>query len=107
MHELFGEPIYSYSRAQAIKDAVLVDISELAKRQCFVYPVAITSALWDSCKGEDSVERILKDLHREIKRSASGGEQLTFVALGITIKCVVGPGDDPAPVITLMLEHED
>ena len=107
MHELFGEPVSSYSRAQAIEDGVLVNITLQAKRQCFVYPFAITSALWDICEDEEGVVQILKDLHREIKRSASGGDQLMFVALGITIKCVVGPGDDPAPVITLMLEHED
>ncbi len=107
MYELFGPPVSSYSRAQAIEDGVLVDITEQAKRSRFVYPVAMTSALWDSCNGVEGVAQMLNDLHREIKRSASGGDQLMFVALGITIKCVVGPGDDPAPVITLMLEHED
>ena len=107
MHELFGEPVSSYSRAQAIADGVLVDITEQAKRIRFVYPVAMTSALWGSCKGVEGVAQMLNDLHREIKRSESGGDQLKFVAFGIMIKCVVGPGDDPAPVITLMLENED
>ena len=114
MHELFGETVSSYSRAQAIADGVLVDITAQAKRSRFVYPVAMTSALWDSCKGvgvfrasSEGVGQILSELHHEIKRSASGGDQLKFVALGMTIKCVVGPGDDPAPVITLMLENED
>ena len=107
MHELFGPPVSSYSRAQAIADGVLVDITEQAKRSRFVYPVAITSALLDSCNGVEGVAQLLKDLHRGIKQNAAGGDQLKFVAFGITIKCVVGPGDDPAPVITLMLENED
>lgn len=107
MHELFGPPVSSYSRAQAIEDGVLVDITSQARRNLFVYPVAMTSALWGRCQGVEGVGQLLKDLHREIKRSAAGGDQLQFVALGITIKCVVGPGDDPAPVITLMLENED
>src|SRR6185312_13842777 len=32
MNELFGDVIYSYSRAQAIKDGELVDVTEIARR---------------------------------------------------------------------------
>ena len=106
MHELFGEPVSSYSRAQAIADGVLVDITEQARQQRFVFPMAMTSALWESCNGVEGVAEILKELHRGIKCIA-GGDQLMFIALCILIKCVVGPGDDPAPVVTLMLENED
>ena len=34
------------SRAQAIEDGVLVDVSDIAKEAGFRYPVALTSALW-------------------------------------------------------------
>jgi hypothetical protein len=43
---IFGEVIYSYTRASAIDDGVLVDVSELAKRAGFKFPVAITQAVW-------------------------------------------------------------
>ena len=40
--ELFGEPVYRYSRQQAIEDGVLVDLS-IAITPCpFKYPVAMT-----------------------------------------------------------------
>ncbi len=109
IHELFGAPISSYSRAQAIEDGVLVDITEQARQQRFVFPVAMTSALWESCKAENpkNLRHILSQLHLEIKKASPGCDQLKFFTLGFTIKCVVGPGDDPRPVITLMLENED
>jgi len=106
-HELFGEPIYSYSRAQAITDGVLVDITAHAKQQRFVYPVAMTSALWERCEDPDDVVHVLAQLHLEIRKAAHGTDQLKFLALGFAIKSVVGPGDCLKPVITLMLEHED
>jgi len=42
---LFGPVIYVYSRAQAIADGVLVDVTETAKEVGFKLPVAITEAL--------------------------------------------------------------
>ena len=111
-HELFGPVISSYSRAQAIDDGVLVDITEQARQQRFVFPMAMTSALWESCKAKSAditanVKQILTQLHLEIKKAAPNCDQLKFVMLGLTIKCVVGPGDDPRPVMTLMLQNED
>ena len=42
---LFGPVIYVYSRAQAIADGVLVDVTETAKEAGFKLPVVITEAL--------------------------------------------------------------
>jgi hypothetical protein len=42
MEELFGEVIYAYTRAQAIEDGFLVDVTEDAKQAGFVSPVALT-----------------------------------------------------------------
>ena len=106
IHELFGPVISSYSRAQAIEDGVLVDITEQARQQRFVFPMAMTSALWDKCTVEN-LRHVLTQLHQEIKSAVPDCDQLKFAILGFTIKCVVGPGDDPRPVITLMLEDED
>jgi hypothetical protein len=44
MIELFGPPISTYTRAQAIADGVLVDVSELRQPNPFKYPVAMTQA---------------------------------------------------------------
>ncbi len=108
-HELFGPAISTYTRAQAIEDGVLVDITEQARQQRFVFPMAMTIALWESCEAEsaENLRQILAQLHLEIKKAAPGCDQLKFLTLGFTIKCVVGPGDDPRPVMTLMLQDED
>lgn len=45
MLELFGEPIYIYTRKQAIEDGVLIDVTETAKEAGFKVPVAVTCAL--------------------------------------------------------------
>jgi len=46
----FGEPIHAYSRAQALADGVLVDVTRQAStaemRGGFVVPVALTATLW-------------------------------------------------------------
>ncbi len=39
--------VYSYTRAQAIEDGVLVDISELAKEAGFKFPVAVTCRVFE------------------------------------------------------------
>lgn len=41
--------IYSYTRAQAIEDGVLIDVTETAKEAGFVYPVAVTAGVWAEC----------------------------------------------------------
>jgi hypothetical protein len=58
----FGEPISVYTRAQAIQDGVLHDVSEWASARemlgGFTVPVAFTAAVWAACKPSraDSVE---------------------------------------------------
>ncbi len=44
--DVFGEVISSYSRAQAIEDGVLVDISGLAREAGFRYPVAVSRGVF-------------------------------------------------------------
>jgi hypothetical protein len=43
------EVIYVYTRAQAIEDRVLIDVSELAHKVGFKCPVAITAAVYADC----------------------------------------------------------
>jgi len=42
---LFGEVIFSYTRAQAIADRVLVDVTPTALEAAFRFPLAATAAL--------------------------------------------------------------
>ena len=41
--------IYAYTRAQAIADGVLVDVSKLAREAGFKIPVAVTAGVWAEC----------------------------------------------------------
>jgi hypothetical protein len=43
---IFGEVIYSYTRAQAIEDGVLVDVTDMAKEAGFTCNTAVTQKLW-------------------------------------------------------------
>ena len=52
MHELFGEPIHTYTRAQALSDGTLVDLSDWASAEKgffggFCWPLAVTAAVWN------------------------------------------------------------
>ena len=47
--DFFGKPIYSYTRAQAIADGALIDVSTTAREAGIVWPVAMTSAAWADC----------------------------------------------------------
>jgi hypothetical protein len=49
MTAIFGEPISTYTRAQAIEDGLLIDVSTTARAAGIVWPVALTSAAWADC----------------------------------------------------------
>lgn len=116
----FGETIYSYSRAQAIEDGVLVDLSQVDSiRQAWKHPFACTSAVWaiieEALKqpGQD-IAGICHDLSFMAMiaiRKASDASLVHFrvIITGTkhTFKLHIGPGDTVAPVLTLMLPNED
>jgi hypothetical protein len=128
-----AEVISVYTRAQAIEDGVLVDLSQfgLPAEAGFKYPVACTSAVWaliepttrEAEEGQSVNGRlwdVLMMLHFAIKRSRDDSDttrfQTIFRMLGrarpggqrtVTLKAIVGPGDDMEPVITIMLPEED
>ncbi len=121
--------IFSYTRAQAIEDGVLVDLTDWAKETGFRIPVACTSTVWqghvvppDGTKELGQSERgrahdLLWMLYVAIRRSGSAKSdqlryQVIFVVNGgkqetVTLKSICGPGDDGEPVITIMLPDED
>ena len=43
----FAPAIFAYTRAQAIEDGILVDVSETAREAGFRIPVAVTRTVWD------------------------------------------------------------
>ena len=67
--DVFGEVISSYSRAEALADGVLMDVTETAKEAGIVYPVAISQGLWggyievpESLKGIQDIQGRLWDV---------------------------------------------
>ena len=129
-HEIFGEPVSTYTRANALADGVLVDVSQTseAKEAGFVVPVALTRAVWDSYVewpsdkgGQDEKGRlwdVLYMAHHAIKTSKSSSElryKLYCVprdsvtcddAREVTLKLVSHPGDQGEHVITIMEPNE-
>jgi hypothetical protein len=117
--------IYSYTRAQAIADGVLVDVSRTAAEAGFRYPVALTSAVWSAYvavspddEGQDEQGR-LWDILNVLKYSIrdATNQQLVFFEVLIAksgkrpervrLKAHCGPGDNLEPVITIMEPYED
>jgi hypothetical protein len=123
------EVISSYSRADALEDGVLVDVSELAKEAGFIYPVAVTRAVYDGIlnpspelerQGQSFAGRawdMLTILRVAIRTTREPGDQVRFAPLFIrkpggspepvALRSVVGPGDAAEPVITILLPSED
>jgi hypothetical protein len=122
----FGPVIYAYTRAQAIADGVLVDVSETAKQAGFKLPVAITDALYcrltptraDQALGQDYDGRLWDVLWLAaftIKLADQGTDTVTFtVALqeaearsgepqntDLRLRAVCGPDDKGELVFTI------
>ncbi len=118
------EVIYAYTRAQAIDDGVLIDVSAIAKEAGFKYPVALTSTVWadyvrvpEDAECQDEQGRlwdILNMLCFAIHKDGSGSEVSFSLYVNndkkpepVYLKSICGPGDDAKPVITIMQPHED
>lgn len=119
--------IFSYSRAQAIADGVLVDVTATAKEAGFRFPTAITAAAWEGVVVPDETGRscgqsetgrlwdVLACLRHAIRTATESADTVFFDVLVLRggqterarLKAVIGPGDDPAPVLTLMNPDED
>jgi hypothetical protein len=124
---LFSEAdvIYSYSRAQAVSDGDLVDLSgNDAMKQHYKYPVAATRAVWniieraiENPKFANSLSGILHDLaHMARINSRQISETTRLFQMIIrgagrkslyTFKIICGPGDSMEPVLTILMPEED
>jgi len=122
---LFGEVIYQYTRAQAIEDGILIDVTETAREAGITIPTALTTAVWERCvavpegaEDQDEIGRlwdVLTVLRFTIIRSR-GGRQVKFTVAvrndtrrprPVELKAICGPGDSGEPVITIMMPEED
>ena len=124
--------IAAYSRAEAISDGMLVDVSQTAKEAGIRFPCAMTAATWETCVAwnnadmeaqgvpQDEVGRLWDVLmvFRHAARTADGDE-FRFTVLIVPrdghakrarrteLRATCGPGDTLEPVITIMLPNED
>jgi hypothetical protein len=119
---MFGEAdvIFSYSRADAIRDRVLIDVSSRAKSLGYRIPVALTAGLHealtaganDEAEISARLDLLLITLHDSIVRNSGAGDRLDFTVktpslAPLSAWALCGPGDTPDPVLTVMLPHED
>ena len=123
--------IFSYTRAQAIEDGVLVDLTEWAKETGFRIPVACTAAIWDQylvppegTRGLGQSERgrahdllwMLYTTIRAFKRKGEVDDRLLYKVIflqaphrqeTVALKAICGPDDHGEPVMTIMCPDED
>lgn len=117
--------IFAYTRAQAIEDGVLIDVSQVAKEAGIKFPTAVTAAVWaDFVKVPDGMEHCQDESGRlwdilwmfRFQMAKCKGSELRFKfsvqnddrgPREVCLKAVCGPGDTPEPVITIMRPDED
>jgi hypothetical protein len=117
--------IHSYSRAEAIEDGVLVDVSATAREAGIKFPVALTRSVWDAyvtvpenIEAQDEAGRlwdILFLLSFNIRRAKGATSTIHYslrVRTGkgprrVRLKAICGPGDKAEPTITVLLPEED
>jgi len=128
--DIFG--ILRYTRAQALADGALVDVTGTAQEAGFRLPVALTAAAWAAVvnwsdedtqrqAGQDEGGRLWDALWMarmamlRVSDSTSTAYQLHHVPRGgsgtqthmTTLKVVIAGGDDGGAVLTIMLSNED
>ena len=115
-----------YTRADAIRDGILCDVSEMAREVGFRFPVALTANVYaryvevpNNVIGQDRQGRlwdILWMCRAEINRCIDNRDELMFSLVvrnndravkPVLLKSVCSSGDDGEPVITIMLPGED
>ena len=126
--------IHTYTRAEALADGVLVDVTATAKEAGFKVPTAVTAAVFDECiewteenaeqsrTYQDQAGRLWDVLYLAVVKARSlrgrRQNQLLYELRVVprpshdhprlrTLKLVIGPGDDAEPVATIMLPNED
>jgi hypothetical protein len=119
--------VHRSTRADALRDGVLIDVSAVAREAGIRYPVALTRAAWTKyvavppgvlCQDEAGrLWDVLWLLACAVRRGAAGPEVRFGVHVRndnrdrnpplVTLRGVCGPGDAGEPVITVMAPDED
>lgn len=125
--------IASYTRAEAIEDGVLIDVSDTAKEAGFKVPVAITKNVWVDCVQWTEETESRKDAIQDEEgrlwdvllvaflaaRLGGGGSCRLFdlhrvpvqgrgvCPRRVTLAMIMGPGDSGEPVVTITMPNED
>jgi hypothetical protein len=119
--------IHRYTRAEALRDGVLIDVSAVAREAGFTYPVALTAAVWARCVAvppgvlcQDEAGRLGDVLTILLAvRGQSGGAPAARFGVYVRndnrdrtpplvrLKAVCGLGDQGEPVVTVLLPDED
>ncbi len=129
-----ADVIHRYTRADMIRDGSLVEVPEAIAREAgFKVPVGILREPWEDCVAwseadsdrqtyQDESGRLWDILYMAFvaaRRAKPGTDTVLFKLARIprdgkstrsetvTLKSVVGPGDDPRPVITIMFPDQD
>jgi hypothetical protein len=121
--------ISRYTRRDALRDGLLIDVSGVAREAGIRFPTALTSAAWAKCVSvppgvttcQDEAGRlwdVVWMLRLAIRNSGAAGRELSFAVHVRTddrphtpplvpLKAVCGPGDEGEPIVTIMLADED
>jgi hypothetical protein len=119
--------ISTYTRAEALVDGVLIDVSQQAKEAGIQIPTAVTRAVWNdyveltpaAIKAGNDIEGRSWDIVWMFRRAALANRNegeihfQVYVVTGciepspVTLKALIQPGDDGKPVITISLPDED
>jgi hypothetical protein len=120
--------VHRYTRADALRGGVLIDVSPTAREAGFKSPVALTAAAWAECVAvppgvacQDEAGRlwdVLTMLRFAVRASKDAACELRFgvhvrddhrdrTPPLVRLKAVCGPGDDGEPVVTVMMPDED
>lgn len=110
MEDIFGPVISVYSRAQAHDDGVLVSVDDFDGAGNYKFPVSFTQALFSALKrgqGSDPDTlsgRVWDVCYMSTQGRISGADSFFKVIVGsrtLELRANCGPGDDPAPVMTI------
>jgi len=126
VHPIFGVVIHAYTRADALADGTLIDVTATAHEAGLRHPVALTAAVWEqyvrvpdgvTCQDEPGRLWDVLWMLRCAAARANGSTLLYQLHIRndnregtlplVTLKAVCGPGDDGKPVVTIMLPDED
>ncbi len=129
----FGPVLSVYTRAQAIEDGILVDVSDTAREAGFNIPVAVTRTVWnrivalpDGYQGFQDERGRLWDvlwMARHYALRASDSDRVRMCVLVRDIRkdlhdsnrpprkhfpiVAIGAGDERRPAITIMFAEDD